>query len=183
MRKWIKGLAIAIVMCVCASLGFAIWRAHKIQSAFERALPEVFQIAETAVAGTDGGDLLALITPWPIRVCGGAIYNLSRETLERINSRGLEFFKDARQSRGFAGKYPKAQYTFAPWKKSPIPENWIGNKWDQWWGLDCIETSSHLPQLVGQMARLPGSFYTTTRYSTLVVVPSLGVIAVTFRPN
>jgi hypothetical protein len=181
-RKWAKRLLMTVLVVSGLSAGVWLWHVDQRTEFFEHAVPDVFETAGLAIAGDDGSPLLALVVPWPIGMCGGAIFHLSQDTLDKIDKLGLAFFDNARKARGYIGTHRERHYTYAPWQKSPIPP-WVGNKWDQWWGLDCIATSSDLPQRVGQEARKSGSYYTSKNYTRLVVVPSLRVIAVTFHPN
>jgi hypothetical protein len=180
-RKWSKRLLIAVLVLMALSAGVWLWHVDQRNERFESALPAVFETTGLAIAGDDLG-LLAHFIVWPVKICGGAIFQLSQDTLDKIERQGLAFFENARNVRHYVGYSSKRDITYEPWQESPIP-HWIGNKEDRWWGLDCIDTSSELPRRVGQEARKDGSYFTSRKYARLVVVPSLRVIAITFHPT
>jgi len=114
---------------------------------------------------------LALYKP-----CGGATFSLTRGTLAAIERDGLAFFDTARQPRRL--DYPRPLDEYAPWRETPVPEQWTDN--GMWLGLYCMGWASSRHDIY-LTARVRGSYYTTMRNMQLLVIPKLGLAVLTFR--
>ena len=72
------------------------------------------------------------------KACGGAIFDLSNTTVATIRERGLDFFSDARQGRGYTEKTDRNfhYYSYQPWQTTPLAPEWTAN--GTWLGLNCM---------------------------------------------
>jgi hypothetical protein len=162
-------------LLVCAGAVAAIftlvpllWSVYE-TSHYQKALPELLATRGLAQTGASVGFGEA---------CGGAIFQLGDSTRDEINRKGLAFFDDARQGRGYPSGSPRESYfKYERWQETPVPQKWTGGSWS---GLSCMEMPQELFRAIAEAARQPGSYFTTKREAELVVIPSLGLIVFTY---
>jgi hypothetical protein len=110
-----------------------------------------------------------------------AVYRISDNTAFAIKNEGLNFLQGAqlwREMPDWIGRRSWSGagiYTYLPWKRSPVPEGWIG---EGPWGF-CFPDDS--PSETGswmKSAQKEGSFYTqaAARDGSLVIIPDLKVV-------
>jgi len=102
--------------------------------------------------------------------CGAAIFNLSDKTLADIERSGLAYLQTSRQPPG-----GDTSYEYANWQETPIPKEWINKDSVLWSGLGCVNLDRSFVLKLYDAADSPGSYFTTNRVATLVVIPRLKV--------
>jgi len=155
-----KLLLVFLTIASSIWIAFSLWE----EAFYTRAIPADLRIFSVISIRTQS-DLLS--------GCGGVVFRLSRRTSEAIEKQGLSFFITARQGRG----YPhKSYYSYEPWQKTPVPDSWVRE--GMWPGLGCAE--SGFARIILAAARAPGAYYTTKSEGELLVIPSLGLVVLTF---
>jgi hypothetical protein len=162
----------ALLLCI-----FLFWmfiRAERIHR-FQAAIPEKLKLEINSVVlqGEESTPLIFAIIPSVVRgeSCGGGVFRLSKSTINAIESEGLDFFKDATQSRNRKNRYPTWH-----WQRTPVPDTWTSN--GAWPALFCITNgnTSRLIRRITKTSELPGSYYAGSPNSTLLVLPKLGLV-------
>jgi hypothetical protein len=135
-------------------------------SYYKSAIPEKLEVNRVVLEGDDWSFM------WG-KSCGGAVFKLSKSTINAIESKGLDFFDDATQPR-------KRKYTYPAWKKTPVPYTWTSE--GAWTGLACISKSntSRLIRKITKTSELPGSYYTDLDSYRVVVLPELDFVTFTY---
>jgi hypothetical protein len=167
-------LAIGAIAIKLFFVAFEIGRYH-------RALPAALVTAGLVTSGND--------TRWieyflPVRhePCGGFIFHLSSATLKAIETRGLAFFADATQGRGVTEANSRAamEFSYQPWQPTPLPPGYFSN--GMWPGLHCMGWKiSPLGRQVLAAAQGPGAYFTTAPSKLLLVIPSQGLVVLTYN--
>ena len=158
-----KLLGIFLAVLVVLS---SLMRAERIKR-FKSAIPEKLELRGVAIQGQED-DLYALL-PSVVRSssCGGAVFKLSKSTIEAIESEGLDFFNDATA--------PKDKnYVYPTWQETPVPYIWTSD--GAWPGLSCINKNPNLIREITRISALPGSYYTGLGNNKIVVLPNLGLL-------
>jgi hypothetical protein len=175
-RVYISGNAAVreISSCLCGSIAAVfvlvplLWSVYE-TSFYRKALPESLATSGLAQTGASVGFGEA---------CGGVIFQLDDTTRNEINRKGLPFFDDARQGRGYLpGSRLQSFYNYEPWQETPVPQKWISGSWV---GLSCMTLPQELSRAIVEAAKQPGSYFRTKREAELLVIPSLGLIVFTY---
>lgn len=107
--------------------------------------------------------------------CGAAVFALSRGTLDRLQDQGVAALADARQGRERTGAYN----AFGAWRETPS----TGQEKDvdlRLSGMDCGGLDEALQQRIFAAVAQPGSYFTTASESSLIVIPSLQIVVLSF---
>jgi hypothetical protein len=173
-KETLIGLAIGVIALKLLFVSFEVERYH-------RALPAALETAGFITSGNDTSYLAAFM---PIRSepCGGFVFHLSAATLKTIETRGLDFFKDARQGRGIGEGDPRAasEFSYQPWQATPLPDDFTRN--GSWLGLHCMGWMfSPLGRDIFAAAQEPGSYFTIAPSKLLLVLPRRGLVVLTYN--
>lgn len=109
--------------------------------------------------------------------CGMAVFRIDAATKRDIRSGGLAFFKHAGHSR----KANDAYHTFSSWHSTPDPA-WADD--DQTLlspGLECAKLDGGLRAQLENAARTAGAYYAYGPEKALLVVPELGIVALSYN--
>ncbi|HZP68743.1 MAG TPA: hypothetical protein VFB29_02260 [Pseudolabrys sp.] len=114
------------------------------------------------------------------KACGGAIFDMSGSTADAIRKQGLNFFKDARQGRGYTEKGDRSfiDYSYQSWRATPLSPEWTAL--GPWPGLNCMGLRAGTMQNILNAAQKPGSFYATGQSKMLLVDPNRQFVLVTY---
>jgi hypothetical protein len=152
-----------LILALCV---FSFWMFLRIEriSYYKSAIPEKLEVNRVVLEGDD----------WSLmwgKTCGGAVFKLSKSTIDAIESEGLDFFEDATQPR-------KRKYTYPAWKKTPVPYTWTSE--GALIGLACVNWNNRLIWKITKTSELPGSYYTDLGSYRVVVLPELGFVTFTY---
>lgn len=106
--------------------------------------------------------------------CGAAIFRLSDATANAIDSKGLDFFKNAIYSR----KSKARRYTYSSWKETPVPDSWTSEV--SWPGLACSGASRSLLSQILLAASKKGSYYSSKDEAEILVIPSFKLVVFSY---
>jgi hypothetical protein len=112
--------------------------------------------------------------------CGVAIFTLSDAETARIRSAGLDALADAHDARS----HPWRRYfRFGEWKETPYAITGDGTSRNDTWlvGMECADISEKLRKQINIAMGIQGSFYSNSRESGLIVIPSLGLIVLSYE--
>jgi len=140
--------------------GCSYWEAHF----YEGFLPSTIEVTENLFTDSIRGGV--------IEGCGVAIYRLSPSTIERINSVGIDYFRQAIHPRKDGGR----SFTYSEWKETPRSASIYKEVSDperSYAGMSCADVPSRLGKAISQSLRVKGSFYTSARTREVIVIPSL----------
>jgi len=106
--------------------------------------------------------------------CGLRVHRISDQTAQRIRAEGLSFLSKAKTGRD-GGRY----YNYGPWSATPPGHHELVLR-----GLACVPLENPneavLAKAIEHATNSSGSFYATGREYDIVVIPSLGVVVVSF---
>ena len=167
----------------CLALLCCVWLVRTVSlvevSASTRAmLPEA--IATTGIVTTSSTcdtmcRLRRLVSGDRRTITDTTVFELTTETAAAIRARGMAFFDDARDARGYPlGHLMHDQFAYTPWRQPPTP-----------WGTGLIPADSGLDQdlveAITHAAQEPDT-YSTTNYCgvTLTVIPRKRLVVLTY---
>ena len=135
-------------------------------------LPAELGPLETKLFGTDPGLPILYVFGDIIReACGGGIFDMSQDVADKIETQGLAFFDGATKGR-------RLPATFAPWKPTPAPASPEGGTFGR--GIECMEPSYRLGQLIYEAHGAEGAYYTFGLGAEIVVLPRQRLLVFTF---
>lgn len=108
--------------------------------------------------------------------CGTAIYRLSNETAKAIQQKGLEYFTNSKQSRGYSDHYHKyGEWHETPRKDWKRPENWS-------FELLCGGAiNDSLYKKIVESGQTYGSYYSLKPEAVLMVIPNMKLVVFAYN--
>ncbi|MEK8030966.1 hypothetical protein AACH06_09085 [Ideonella sp. DXS29W] len=107
--------------------------------------------------------------------CGAAVFALSRGMLDRLQDRGMAALMDARQGRARSGTHG----AFGAWQEA-APAGRGGAMDLHLSGMDCGGLDEALQQRIITAVAQPGAYVATAQESSLIVIPSLQIVVLSF---
>ncbi len=157
-RKAYLAIAVLFFIVYFAYVGLRALEAHW----YEGFLPETITTERTLFVGGSSGLLEG---------CGVAIYKIDPSTLNNIRTNGIVALKQARKSKRHEREYVN-------WSETPYiePTERLRNPWLGGMNESCTVIPSELIDGINRALHSPGSFYTTTHESGVIVIPSTGLV-------
>lgn len=112
--------------------------------------------------------------------CGIVIFKLSKNTLNKVAYQKLSFFKDLTKARDYNLDKYNLHYSYSDWQETPLQE---ANKSKNFWrGLSCSKSKldENLYKKIDFGARTKGSYYAGHQEGQIVVIPSLGIVVLSY---
>jgi hypothetical protein len=139
-------------------------------SFYRDALPEVLRTTGIMAMGSDAR-WFDMVFPIRYEGCGAVVFQLAPETAAQIQQKGLAFFRDARQGRGYPVDSPKGHYyAYASWQSTPAPAGWFGDGVVAA-SLSCAGLSNSLIRKITIGGRGAEGYFTTKSEAQLIVLP------------
>ncbi len=109
--------------------------------------------------------------------CGIAVFRIDSSTRRKIRLNGLDFLKEATQSRRDNDPY----HTFSQWRLTPNQAFTHDDQTILSPGLECAELNQSLQQQLEAASRTAGSYYAYGPEKVLFVSPELGIVALAYN--
>lgn len=148
-----------------------------VASFYRKALPSVLETTSNVTWGSDVG-WSDIILPIRHEACGAVVFQLTPDTIEKIQNHGIAFFSEARQGRGNS-RNNKYHYSYAAWQPTPAPGEWFGDG-PVTGSMSCAGFGARRMQTVKDNATRAGGFFTTRSNAQLIVLPNEQIAILTY---
>lgn len=140
------------------------------RSWYEGLLPRGLNVEAMVALGTQGGFREG---------CGAVVFKLDSATTGAVRRDGLAALSIARQARAESDPY----FSYDEWNQTPYVETGDGLTLKDRWlnGLSCAALDPNLAKIISRALDSEGSFYSRGRESGLVVLPTEGLIVLSFE--
>ncbi len=150
---------------LCAYLAFSFYE----NLFYRQAIPAHIQVERIVEKESDG---------WIRESCGGVVFQLSADTIDRIKKDGTRFLDETLIGRGYEdeGNRNQRYYTYAAWKKTPF----LGYEGIPVGAACLTKDNKELAKIIFQGWRTEGSFYTQKHEAELLIIPEEGILIMTY---
>jgi len=158
-------LAFAAV-AVCAYVAFRSWE----RSWYEGLLPLSLKAESIVALDTRSGFREG---------CGTVVFKLDPDAARTFRRTGLAALASARQARAESGPY----FSYEEWSETPYRETGDGLTLKDRWlnGLSCANLDPDLVKTINGALRSKGSFFSRGQESGLIVLPTEGLVVLSFE--
>ena len=169
-------MRIFVIAVLISVLAYFVYQ-HCVASFYRRALPNALETTSSVTWGSDVG-WSNIILPIRREACGAVVFQLTADTIEKIQKQGIAFFSEARQGRGNA-RDNSYRYSYAAWQATPAPSEWFGDGAVAG-SMSCAGFGARRMQAIKDGATGVGGFFTTGSNVQLIVLPSEQIVVFTY---
>lgn len=173
---WTMRLRIFGIAVLTFVLAYCVYQ-DCVASFYRKALPSVLATTSNVTWGSDIG-WSDIILPIRHEACGAVVFQLTPDTIEKIQKQGIAFFSEARQGRGSSPKN-RYYYSYAAWQPTPAPTDWFGDG-AVTGSMSCAGFGAMRMETIRDSATRAGGFFTTRSNVQLIVLPNEEIAILTY---
>ncbi len=135
---------------------------------FKGLIPENIEVTKAIETSGDG-------------LCGVAIFDLSKSTIDNIKKSSLNAFTESKHGRDHHDDHERLYdyYTYSSWKETPYPVPRDELVLEKIWPSVCSSSDRSMRKKIEGSLNVTGSYYATFREGGLIIIPNLGLAVVT----
>ncbi|WP_037149117.1 hypothetical protein [Rhizobium freirei] len=157
-------------------LAYCVYQ-DRVASFYRKALPSVLKTTNNVTWGSDAG-WSNIILPIRPEACGAVVFQLTLDTVQKIQNQGIKFFSEARQGRGNS-RNDKYRYAYTEWQPTPVPSEWFGDG-PVTGSMSCAGFGARRMRMVEDSASRADGFFTTRSNVQLIVLPNEQIAVLTY---